>query len=398
MIRFRDVGLIDVVSGEFRPHLDVDVDGGRFTAVGPTSGSGDAPIGTTVIECDGKILAPGLIDCHVHYTIDAEDPMGIAQSQHEPIAPAAMRAAGMARRALEAGITTARSAGAQGGLDIALRDAIASGRIAGPRILAAGAPITTTGGHGYQFSYEADDRSAVLTAVRRTARDGADLIKLMASEAAMLTPETEMLSTDEAGGPQYSTEEMSAIVVEARRLGRRVMAHAQGAEAVKRAARAGVDSVEHAFLADDEALDALAENDTVLVPTLLVTDVWSRIEGISSEERRRQDAIEVRHRRSSESAVRKGIRLATGTDTGVPGVLPEMLWREVQLLHEHGARPIDAIRAATSWAAELLGLSAEVGSIDVGKRADAILLAGDPLVDLGQLARPQAVMQAGILI
>ena len=395
MIILRAVDLIDAVADAVQPHVDVIIEDGRFSAIGRDAAAREIPPDAIVIDGAGKTLVPGLIDCHAHYTLDAEDHDGIPRSQHEPLAPAAMRSAGMVRRALEGGVTTARSAGAQGLLDIALRDAIEADRIAGPRILAAGHAITTTGGHGYQFAHEADDPVGLVKAVRANARDGVDVIKVMSSEAAMLVRETAMLGFDEAGGAQFTEAELRIVVEEAGRLGRRVMSHAQGSQAVGRSARAGVASVEHAFLADDEALRALLDNDTVLVPTLLVTDVYSRLEGLTAEARERQQQIEARHRRSAERAIAMGVRTATGTDTGVPGVLPEMLWREVWLLADHGARPIDALRSATSWAAELLGLADEVGSIEVGKQADAVLLDGDPLADLDHLSRPRAVIREG---
>ena len=398
MIVLRHVDVIDAVADELRADVDVIVEGQRFTAVARGAASGVLPPDATVIEIDDGVLLPGLIDCHVHYTLDANDPEGILKSQYEPPEPAARRAAAVAKRALEAGITTARSAGAQHSLDLAMRDAISTGHVSGPRLLAAGPAITTTRGHGYQFSHEVDDLDDVLKALRANVRNGVDVIKIMSGEAAMLTPETEGIGIADAGAAQYSEAELRAVVSEADRLNRRVMSHAQSPDAVIRSARAGVASVEHAFLADDEAITALVEAGTVLVPTLVVTDVWSQMDGISSEQRARQDAIETRHRRSAESAIRRGVRTVTGTDTGVPGVQPEVLWREVLLLAEHGARPIDALRSATIWAAELLGVDAEVGSIEVGKQADAIVIEGDPMADLGRLEHPRLVMQAGSIV
>ena len=398
MIVFRHVDLIDGVADEPCQDVDVIVEGERFKAVARGAASGALPPDATVIEISGGAMMPGLIDCHAHYTIDADDPEGIPKSQHEPREPAARRAAAVARRALEAGVTTARSAGAQQGLDLALRDAISAGRASGPRLLAAGPAITTTRGHGYQFSHEVDSLDDVLEALRANVRNGADVIKIMSSEAAMLTPETESIGLAGAGAVQYPEAHLHAAVSEAARLDRRVMSHAQSSDAVIRSTRAGVASVEHAFLADDQAIAALVEAATVLVPTLVVTDVWSQMDGISSEQRARHDAIESRHRRSAESAIRRGVRTATGTDTGVPGVQPDMLWREVRLLADHGARPLDALRSATIWAAELLGVDAEVGSIEVGKQADAIVVEGDPIADLGRLEHPRLVMQAGSIV
>lgn len=398
MIVLRGVDLVDAVSDDVQQHVDVVIEDGRFSAIGRDAGSRQAAPDAVVIDAAGKTLVPGLIDCHAHYTLDADDPDGIPRSQHEPLPPAAMRTAGKARRALEGGVTTARSAGGQGLLDITLRDAIDAGQIAGPRILAAGHAVTTTGGHGFQFGREADDPVGLVKAVRANARDGVDVIKVMSSEAAMLVRETAMLGFDEAGAAQFTEAELRIVVEEAGRLGRRVMSHAQGSQAVGRSARAGVASVEHAFLADDNALRALLDNDTFLVPTLLVTDVYSRLEGLTEETNERQRQIEARHRRSTESAIAMGVRTATGTDTGVPGVQPEMLWREAWLLADHGARPIDALRSATAWAAELLGVGGEVGSIEVGKQADAVLLDGDPLTDLTHLSRPHMVIRAGAVV
>jgi imidazolonepropionase-like amidohydrolase len=302
-----------------------------------------------------------------------------------------LRAAGMARRALEAGVTTARSAGSPANLDVVLSAAIAAGRVAGPRLLAAGPALTITGGHGYQFGREADGVLEFVKAVRANVRDGAEVIKVVSSEAAMLVSSV-------AGVEEVSQAELEAIVQEATRLHRRVLSHAQNSESVRRSARAGVASVEHAFLADEAALETLVETGTTLVPTLVVTDVWRDLAGLSLAARARQDEIERLHRRSCETAIRLGVDVATGTDTGVRGVMPDMIWREIALLHDHGASAMQAIRAATSTAARLVGVADEVGTIEVGKLADLVMVDGDPLQDLRRLAAPRLVMHAGALV
>jgi imidazolonepropionase-like amidohydrolase len=176
------------------------------------------------------------------------------------------------------------------------------------------------------------------------------------------------------------------------------MSHAQDGESVRRSAAAGVDSVEHAWLADRSALEALAASGGWLVPTLVVTDVNRTLPGLTPAPRARQDLIERRHRASTELAVALGIALATGTDTGEVGVTADMVWREITLLHEHGASAMAAIQAATSSAARLLGVHDDVGTIEVGKRADLVLVDGDPLVDLAVLARPRMVVQGGAIV
>jgi imidazolonepropionase-like amidohydrolase len=389
-IRFRGVRLIDAVSDEARADVDVVVRDGRIDSIEPT---GALPEDEGAIDGAGMTLLPGLIDCHAHYPIDPTVEDGFLQFRQDPDTTIVLRAAREARRALEAGTTTARSAGSPGRFDVVLRDAIEAGYVAGPRLLAAGPALTITGGHGWLFGVEVDGEAEFVRAVRANVRDGADVIKVVASEAAMLTP-----SDNGAGGPEMTEEEIAAVVAEAARLGRRVLAHAQGGESVQWAARAGVASVEHAFLAEERDLEVLAASGATLVPTLSVTDVTHSIEGLSAAARERQDLIERLHRRSCETAIRLGIPVATGTDCGVRGVLSDMIAREVRLLHEHGASSIVAIRGATATAARLLGLEDEIGTVEVGKRADLVLVEGDPLRDLRCLENVRVVVKAGELV
>jgi imidazolonepropionase-like amidohydrolase len=200
------------------------------------------------------------------------------------------------------------------------------------------------------------------------------------------------------GAPELSEAELRAIVATAAELGVKVMSHAQDGDSVRRSAVAGVDSVEHAWLAERAAIEALAASGAWLVPTLVVTDVNRTLPGLSPRERERQDLIERRHRASTEAAVELGVPLATGTDTGEVGVTADMVWREVVLLHEHGASPMAAIKAATSSAARLLGLDADIGTVEPGKQADLILVEGDPTTDLRRLAEPALVMQGGRIV
>jgi imidazolonepropionase-like amidohydrolase len=389
MIVIRGARLIDGLSDGSRTGLDVVVDGDRIVAVEPTDPTRHRD--ASLVDGAGMTVLPGLIDCHTHYTVDPTVEDGFLLYRAETPEQLVLRAAGMARRALEAGVTTARSAGSAANLDVILGGAIAAGHVAGPRLLPAGPALTITGGHGYQFGREADGVLEFVKAVRANVRDGAAVIKIVASEAAMLTSSV-------AGVEEVSDAELEAVVREAGRLNRRVLSHAQNSESVRRSARAGVASVEHAFLADESAIEALAETGTTLVPTLVVTDVWHDLPGLTEDQRARQSEIERLHRRSCETAIRLGVEVATGTDTGVRGVMPDMLWREVVLLHDHGASAMQAIRSATSTAARLLGVEDSVGTIEAGKVADLILVDGDPLQDLARLERPRHVMQAGKIV
>jgi imidazolonepropionase-like amidohydrolase len=200
------------------------------------------------------------------------------------------------------------------------------------------------------------------------------------------------------GAPELTLEELGAVVETASELGVKVMSHAQDGESVRRSAQAGVASVEHAWLADRAAIEALAASGAFLVPTLVVTDVNRTLGGLTPVQRERQDMIERRQRASTETAIELGVPLATGTDTGEVGVTADMVWREIVLIHEHGASAMAAIKAATSAAARLLGIDAELGTIEPGKLADLVLVDGDPLADLGRLARPVLVLRGGAAV
>jgi imidazolonepropionase-like amidohydrolase len=384
--------LIDGRSATPLSRHEVVVEGAEISAVRPV-GAAPGPDGAMLLDLPDATLLPGLVDCHAHYTIDAsldiED--GIEQGAGDPRERAVLVGARNARLALQAGVTTARSAGASRGLDIPLAGAIECGDIPGPRLLPAGPAITITGGHGQHFGVEVDSPAEMVRAVRAVVRDGAKVIKLIASEAAMLTSSL-------AGVPEFTAAEMALMTTEAKRLRRTVLAHAQSSAAVKAAAEAGVHSIEHAFLADEEALLAIRDNGQFLTPTLAVTDVYSRLAGLSDQRRQRQEEISRRHRASCETAIRLGIPLVAGTDCGVRGIFPGMIALEVELLHDHGLSILDAIRAATVNGAELLGLADEIGTVEAGKRADLLVVDGELARDVTRLRKPSYVVQNGAIV
>jgi imidazolonepropionase-like amidohydrolase len=390
----RGVRVIDGVGETARDALDVIVSDGRIAAIEPHDPARSIDAGTVVIDGAGRTVLPGLVDAHAHYTFDPTEG-SLAAIARRSDAEIVLGAAGHAARALRAGITTARGAGSIRNLECALREAIAAGHVPGPRLVAAGTAIGITGGHGFQFGIEADGPAALVSATRQVVRDGADVVKVVASEAAMLTTTGLAPGRMVHGAPELTDDELRAIVEAATELRVAVMSHAQDSESVRRSAVAGVRSVEHAWLADEAAIESLAAASAWLVPTLVVTDVNRTLPGLTPVQRERQDLIERKHRASTETAIRLGVRLATGTDTGEVGVTADMIWREIALLHDHGASPLAAIQAATSSAARLLGVDADVGTIEPGKQADLVLIDGDPLVDLGRLAEPVAVIQAG---
>lgn len=386
----RPIGPVDVVLRDGRIGGLVDPAAGR-AARGPS----DEP--EERYDGDGLWALPGLIDAHAHYTFDPTE--GSLQAiSRRPDHDILSRAADHAAMALRAGITTARGAGSIRGLEFVLRDEIAAGRLHGPRLVAAGTAVGAIDGHGAAFGLEADGPDAMRRITEQVVAAGADVVKVVASEAAMLTTTGHEPGRVVFGRPELSLDELAAIVDTARRHGRRVMAHAQDTGSVVRCARAGVDSIEHAWLADDTAIEAIRASGCTLVPTLVVTDVNRTLDGLTAEQRKRQDLIEGTHRASCRSAVARGVPMAAGTDTGEVGVTADLVWREIALLVAHGMTALAAITAATSGAARLLGLEAELGSIEVGKRADLLVVAGDPLADLGLLATPRYVTQGGRLV
>lgn len=399
---FERVGVIDGIGAMPLDAMDVVVEGSRIAVV-RSHGDGAPDDGQTPPGPDGRefrfdgrgmTLLPGLIDAHAHYTFDPEEG-DLAVIGRRSDAEIVLAAAGHAAAALRAGITSARGAGSIRGLERPLRDAIAAGRVPGPRLVAAGLAIGITGGHGHAFGVEADHVDALREATIGQIRAGSDVIKIVASEAAMLTTTGLAPGAIVNGAPELTEAQIAAIVQEARRAGLRVMSHAQGPESVVASARGGADSVEHAWLADEAALEVVAASGAALVPTLVVTDVNRDLPGLTRVQRERQDLIEIRHRASCEAAIRLGIPIVAGTDTGEVGVTADMVWREIALIRDHGASAMDAVRAGTSRAAALLGIEDEVGAISAGRVADLFLVEGDPLEDLRRLSRPALVLQGG---
>ena len=346
------------------------------------------------LDLRGRTLIPGLINVHVHLTMDDGAPDTFKALRDEPPAVTAIRAAGRARRMLEAGITTARDLGGVNYIELALRDMISRGEIPGPRLLCAGRQITMTGGQGWLIGRESDGPDEVRKAVREQLKAGADLIKLMAT-GGVLTPGVE------PGAAQLDENELRAGVIEARKAGRRTAAHAQGLEGVKAAVRAGINTVEHGIFLDDEAVAMMKERDVVFVPTLSpayrITQA-GRAGGIPQFVMDKMEKVNAANTRSFQLAWRAGVIIAAGNDGGTPFNPHEELMTELRLMVEAGVPPMDAIRAGTWGSARALGLESEIGTIECGKWADLVVLDGDPLVDITAIGRVSIVLQRGKVV
>ncbi|HJU04880.1 MAG TPA: amidohydrolase family protein [Nitrospiraceae bacterium] len=388
---FRDVRVIDGC-GKVLERAVVVIKGPRIAAVGPTL-TLSIPRGAREIDGRGLTILPGLIDCHVHLGLDGGADVVRSMRDEEP-GYTLLKAATHAHRTLEAGFTTVRDLGFRDHSIFALKQAIESRLLPGPRILAAGLAVCMTGGHARFIGRQADGPTGIVEAVREQLAASADVIKFIAS-GGVLTPGT---SPDCA---QFSIEELTAGMAEARRAGRRVAAHAHGAEGMKNAIRAGAHSIEHATLMDEEAAAMMRDAGTFIVPTLsaLATTAGCGISnGIPESAVKKAQTMQDRHGASFKMAFKAGIPIAFGTDAGTPFNHHGENAQEFERMVSLGMTPMQAIMAATSTAATLLGIDHMVGTIEPGKQADLLIVDGNPLKRIEVLrdrSRIVGVMQGG---
>ncbi len=395
-----------LIDGTGRPPLrdaTVVVDDGRIERV--VSGPGtDWPRGAEVLDVSGTTVLPGLIDCHDHLAFHGYE-LASRWDLNEPGSTRHLRTARTIERTLAMGYTTVRDAG---GLDSGFRAAIDEGLLRGPRLLTAVAIISPIGGIGDRVSPSghecmvpadpalprgvANGVEDVRRVVRLMVRAGADVIKCATTGGA----------SSRAGhgplDPAFDADEMRALVDESHALGRRVMCHALGGPGLRLALEAGVDSIEHGCYLDEdgELISMMAERGTFFVPTLTVYEYHRESKAPHVRERAR--ALREHHVESIHRALAAGVRVVAGTDAGGHGHPPNAA--ELEHLVTAGLTPMQAIQSATSWAAECLGLERELGTIEKAKRADLVVVAGDPLADVRvlQLAdRVRLVIKNGVV-
>jgi imidazolonepropionase-like amidohydrolase len=351
------------------------------------------------IELPNATVLPGFIDAHTHLTMDPKfgyETLALSTSRQ------ALIGARNARLTLLAGFTTVRNVGANDFSDVALRDAINAGDVPGPRMLVSGPPLSITGGHCdnnmLPFEYHAtnegvaDGLAAVQHKVRENIKYGADLIKVCATGGVLSLGDNPQHS-------QYTLEEMKAIVADAHRLGRKVAAHAHGAEGIRWAAEAGVDSVEHGSYIDDAGIAAMKEHGTYLVPTLYLGDWMIDNAGLTHLPppllAKAKEVIPAA-RKNIARALLAGVKVTLGTDAAV---YPHGLnAHEFEVMVRLGLTPLQSIQAGTLNAADLLGWSGKVGTLEPGAWADIVAVDGDPLKDITTLARVKFVMKGGEVV
>jgi imidazolonepropionase-like amidohydrolase len=365
------------------------VDGGEVAWAGHRKALPTTPRGerSELTASPGRFALPGMINCHCHLTLDGEADFGAEVRQSDALAT--LKAFRNARAALRAGVTLVRDLTANGTMVIDLGRAIEKGFVEGPRIVAAGRGVTTTGGHGFEAGRIADGPDEVRKAVREQIAAGAKVIKLFSTGGILGEGAPPEVS-------QYTPEETAAAVAEAHNAGLRITTHAHGSGGMRVAAEAGVDSIEHATLLDEKTVRIIKERDIAIVPTLLV--VHSLLEHAAALDPvvvQRTRAVSERHREGVRMAHKAGVRIATGTDAGAPFTRHERFAMEPALLAECGLSTEEALVAATSGAARVVGLE-RAGHIGAGCWADLLFVDGDPLKDLGVLISPRGVLVRGV--
>ena len=393
--------LLDVRSGNYLSQQLILIEAGKIREVGDERDlEPHLSSSAKIIDLSAYTVLPGMIDAHTHLTFDPESQgyrgLGIS------IPREALIGARNARVTLQAGFTTVRNVGAGGYSDLALRDAINAGDVPGPRMVASGPALGITGGHcdnnllAPQYHFfdlgVADGVSAVMAKVRENVKYGSDVIKFCATGGVLSkgdSPERE----------QYSPEEMHALIQEAHRLGRKTAAHAHGAQGIKDAVLAGVDSIEHGSFINEEDIQLMKEHGTYLVPTLYLSD-WFLANyqklGLTEDMVEKARFVMPAARQNVARAFHEGVKVAFGTDAAV---FPHGLnAHEFAVMVKLGMTPLGAIQAATINAADLLGWSDRVGSLETGRFADLVAVEGDPLKDVTILENVKIVMKGGEVV
>lgn len=392
--------MFDSTTGTVRENVVIYTDGERIEAVVPAA---EAKFdGCEVIDLTGKFVTPGLCDCHMHLASNGEgSSMGTAPYQTS--GDATLRAVNNVKSDLMAGFTAIRACGDHGFLDVAIRNAVDRGEIPGPRMMVSGCAISSTGGHAdshynpyieadaFMSGYAADGPAEMMKAVRYNIKHGADFIKYMSTGGVMSLGTT-------VGAQQMSFEEMKAICDTAKLYGMTIATHAHGTSGIKDAIRAGVTSVEHGMMMDEEGIELMKEYGTTLVPTLIAAErivVKGKEIGTPDWAIAKANTVFSHATGVFKRCNEEKIPIAFGTDSGTPFNFHGKQAYEFELMCRYGMTPAEALTAATKTGSELMRKSADIGSIEAGKYADIAAFEGDPMEDITAMTRCTFVMKGG---
>jgi imidazolonepropionase-like amidohydrolase len=387
--------MLDVVAGRMLPHPAITVTDGRITAIG-TQGA-PLPAGARQVNLPGMTLLPGLIDMHTHLTSDPH--YGGYRGLEFTDNFWTVVGVANAKKTLEAGFTTVRNVGSANYDDVAIKQGIEAGLVPGPRIVPATYAIGATGGHCDSTEFPpsisvpspqiANGPEEIRATVRKLRKYGAEVIKFCGTGGVFS-------KTDTVGGQQYDLAEMTALVAEAHMLGLKVAVHAHGTAGIKDAIRAGVDTIEHASLADAEAFELAKQHGTWFDMDIYDDDyilAEGKKNGVFQESLDKERKIGLQQRQTFRAALKAGVKLIFGTDAGVYPNGDNA--KQFVTMVQWGMTPLQAIQAATRSAAEALGRTGDVGAIEVGRYGDLIGVAGDPLEDVARLQSVAFVMKGG---
>ncbi len=365
------------------------VEDGEITWVGKRSRAPRTPKGerSRTLESAARFVVPGMINCHAHLTFDGTADFDAEARQGDALAT--LKAFKNARASVRAGVTTVRDLGANGDMVIELGRAIERGIVEGPRIVAAGRGITTTGGHGGEVGRICDGADDVRRGTREQIAAGASVIKFFSTGGVL----------GEGAGPdlaQFTPDETRAAVEEAHKAGLRITTHAHGAEGMRVAAEAGIDSIEHCTLLDTRTIRVIKDRDVALVPTFAaLRSIIDNADKLPERVRERARSVAAKHQEGVRAAHKAGVRIAAGTDAGTPFNTHARYALELGYLKEIGMTREEALVAATSRAADVIGRP-RAGRIAPGAWADLVFVDGDPLKDLEALLAPKAVWVRGV--
>jgi imidazolonepropionase-like amidohydrolase len=397
--------VFDAIHGEVIRNGVVRIEDDRITAVGPASAMSTGGRDVQVLDATGQFVMPGMMDCHVHL-LSSGAPDYAARALKELLPYTVIRGAVNAKTLLDAGYTTVRDVGAAGYGNIALRQAIADGLVPGPRVYAAGHSLSVPGGHGdsYYRPEVSVQRDGLINGPEEARRAVRELIKMRADVIKLLVTGGVMTDGSDVGILQWAPDELQAAIGQAHQLGLRVAGHCHGAAGVKEAVRAGLDTVEHGTLLDDEAIALMHQHGTYYVPTLVAPFhicAGGTDSGIPAYAVEKSHLVMERHKESVRQAHEAGVKIAMGTDCGTPLNVAGKNALELELLTQNGLSTAEALMATTRVAAQAIGIDDRAGTLEVGKWADVILVQGDPLADIRVLQQAEhisCVIKAGRVV